>query len=602
MTDEVKYLPIEFKPGISRDLTEYASENSWYSMDKVRFRKGYPQSIGGWQKITPNYFKGIARRNIEWSLLNGTDLLGLGTHSHVYIWQGGVFNNITPVSVSASTTNILNTTAGAVSVVVSIPSHGRSVGDYYYVISQQTTVGGNVYLSGYDYEITTVNGTNSFTIETSTTAAATSTAAGGSLNYLLQIQTGYQENNVAFGWGRSSWSSGAYGTAVSSGIIRKMRLWSMNNWGEDLLFNYKGGSLYLWDATNGLGTRGTIVTAAPSIIDYSFIAQPARHCVAIGTTDVSSGVYDPLLIRWSDSENYNDWGVSAANQGGFYRLQGGSEVLGVRQSRTEAIIWTDAGVHRMAYTGSNDVFSFDQLGEQVHCVGPTATVDLGGVLYWMGDQGFFSYDGQIKQLPCTIQKDIFDYDGEFQIDLTQKEKVFAGTNTTFGEIIWFYQSVFSTTSEVDRYVIYNYLENLWYYGTLDRTTWLDVGINGAVLATGTDGFIYTHELGLTADNAPLDSYIESAPFDLGDGDKMLFVDRIVPDFQLTGSLGVTFTTRKYPNAPEEIKGPYIVEPTTTKIDLRTRGRQAKIRIGTSAVGSAWKLGKLRVRVKEDGGR
>jgi hypothetical protein len=275
-------------------------------------------------------------------------------------------------------------------------------------------------------------------------------------------------------------------------------------------------------------------------------------------------------------------------------------VYGLHEAKAETMIWTDDAIWSMKYVGEPYWFGFDKLAGNCQLLSPMASTDVGGTVFWMGHGNFFKYDGTVTPLQCTLQKDVFTVDGLYAVDMRQREKTFCGTNDAHGEVIWLYQSVASTTGEVDRYVIYNYVEDIWYWGSIERTTWLDVSIVDSTLATGTDGYVYSHELGLTADNAPLDSFIESAPFDLEDGDKLLFVDRIVPDFSLTGSVAISFTTREYPNAPEVVKGPYIVEPSTRKIDIRARGRQAKMRVEENETGSAWKLGKNRIRIRDNG--
>lgn len=605
MSSEGKYLPIAFNPGIFRDPTEYAAEGYWYSMDKVRFRKGLPESLGGWQKIQPNTFKGTVRQIVTWSTLVGEKYVGLATNSHVYIWYNGTFNNITPVDSAVITSNdILDTVSGATSVTVHYPSHNRLVGDYTRIWAQGVSAGGTVFFDDglVDYKITSVPTADTFVVDSGVTATATSVSAGGNLWTQFSIHTGLQSNTFTGGWGRGTWGSDGWGEAGSGLVAQDLRLWSMDNWGEDLLLNYKGGPLYHWSAAWGLTNIAEVVTAAPSVIDYSFVSFPARHTVAVGCDAYGTGEYDPMMIRWSESEDFSAWGVSGAGTAGFYRIPSGSEIIGLKESKSETAIFTDESVWSMKYTGVSPYwFSFDKLGSNCAPVSPMCIQDIGGNMFWMGNSSFYTYNGAINPLVCTLQKDIFSYDGEFAIDLTQKEKTFCGINEQFNELIWFYQSINSTTGEIDRYVIYNYLENLWYYGSFDRTVWLDTGLKNNVLAAGTDGYLYYHELGLTANNAPLDSYIESAPFDIGDGDTVQFIDRIVPDFRLTGTVGITLTMKKYPGSDEEeVKGPYYVDSTSQKVDIRARGRQAKIRVGTSVGGSSWQLGKVRLRVRETG--
>lgn len=596
MSSESKLLPLEFKPGIFRDPTEYGAEGAWYSMDKVRFRKGLPETIGGWQSITPGTFKGIARQQLDFSTLNGESFLSLATNNHLYLWDGGVFYDITPVDTSVSVSNAMQVSTGAVSVIVSINSHNRDAGSYVYLSAASSV--GSLVISG-EYEISSVIDSNTLVIINPTSATVGGTGAGGTTTGYFPIQAGRKSNDIAYGWGAGTYGTGTYGVGTSIGVVKQLRNWTLSNWGEDVLANYKGGPLYIWDATTGKSSKATIVTAAPSIVDYHFISFPTRHCVAVGTHTLS-GVYDPMLIRWSSDEDYTDWTPTGVNTAGSFRIEQGSKILAVHKTKAETLIWSDDTVHTMKYIGEPFYFSFDKLGTNCGIVGPMAKADVGGTVFWMGSDGFYKYDGQITPLDCTLQRDIFSESGEFQYDKTQQEKTFCGHNGSFHEIIWLYQSVDSATGEIDRYVIFNYLENLWYYGTLERTTWTDIGVFNNAICAGTDGYLFRHELGLTADGDPLESYLESAPFDLGDGDKFLFIDRIIPDFRLTGPIQITITTRNYPGGEEVEKGPYTVEQDTTKIDLRTRGRQAKVRIATSITGSSWQLGKMRLRVKENG--
>lgn len=602
MSSATKFLPIEFQPGIRRDTTEYAAEGRWYSGDKIRFRDGFPQTIGGWQPFTGGSFLGFTRAVTQWSKLTGESYVGFGTNSHLYIWDKGSFKNVTPVDASVSLNNNLSTINGATSVIVSVNGHGRSSGDYITILNTDVIPAFGTSLSG-EYSISSIIDVNTFVITVSTTAAATSTGTGGGVNAVLPLASGLQSNIESFGWGRGGWGSGGWSEGVSSGgVIQELRTWSLSPWGEDLLANPKGGRIYQWDATTGLDVRATLVTASPSVVDYSFVASELRQVVALGTTDVSSGSYDPLLVRWCASENYNDWSVSAANDGGFYRLEGGTEIKGYVQSRNETLIWTDSVMYSMKYIGGDDVYSFSKLGENVSPCGPKSIIDVGGVVYWMSHRGFYRYDGQVNQLPCTLQRDVFSYDGQFSLDHTQEQKTYCGVNTAFSEVWWLYQGIDSTNSEINRYIVYNFREDTWVYGTLARSAWLDSGALETPLGFGTDGVLYYHELGLAAGNNILESYLKSAPFDVVDGDEMLLINRIVPDFTLTNQAYLTIETKPFPNGPVTQKGPFTITPTTEKIDMYARGRQATITVGSSAPDTFWRLGKVRLGVKTNGRR
>lgn len=597
--NEFEYLPLTFKPGVNRDTTEYGAEGTWYSMDKVRFRKGYPQSLNGWQRATPNTFKGIGRFLSCWTTLDQKTLVGVGTNSHMYLNYGGVYKDITPVSASGSLASGLNPTIGSTFVVVSIPVHGREVNDYVKIVTQTATIGGSLYLAGNDYKVVTINSADSFTIDTEVTAITASATSG--FSYESKIHSGFQSNNVAFGYGRGGYGSGAWSTPVSSGVIRKLRYWTGGNWGEDLIFSYSNGPIYHWDATNGVDVPGTLISQAPSMNRFIGIDDVGNQVISYGTIDIATSTFDPMLVRWCSDEDYTDWIPSGINTAGDKRLQGGSVINGVQQTKSETLVWTDLNLFSQKFIGT-DGYSFEKLGEKCGMMGPNSSVDIGGSIFWMGPNGFWVYNGQVVPLMCTIQKDVFDDDGAFRVDKLQTEKVFCGHNSKFKEVIWLYQSVLSTTDDCDRYIIYNYLEELWSYGTLDRSCWLDAGIlpNPIALSSEGNGQMFNHELGLLADNDPIDSYIESAPFDIGDGDELLFVDKFVPDFKLTGSVNITLNFQKYPNAQVVTKGPYTFTTDTTKVDVRGRGRQVSVRIGTSAAGSFWQLGKTRIHARTDG--
>lgn len=594
-------VPIEFTPGLDRDNTEYAKEGKWYSADKVRFKAGSPETIGNWQGYFENQFKGIARKQIQWSLLNGQNLVGIGTHSHLYAWNGGTFYDLTPVCVSNTFPGIINTYAGETSIMVSANNHGRTVGSY--IIFDSASAVGNVDVSGREFLITSVLSAHEIVIANTTVATITS-SGGGNVAFRLPVNAGLQSNTLAGGWGRGTWDEGAYGVPTdTSGIQLQMRLWNLNNWGEDLLANYKGGPLYYWDATNGLGTRAVMVTAAPSIIDYSYISEPTRHFMMVGTTNITDGTYDPLLVRWSSDGDFTDVIPSGTNTAGDFRLDGGSKCYGVRQTKNEALIWTDTTLFRQTYTGDPLYFSHENLGDNTGLMGPMAMEEIGGTIIWMGLNNFYKYNGAIEVLPCPLRKDIFDVGGDYRVNYNQKEKTYAGINTAFNEITWFYQSENSTTDEIDRYVTYNYVENIWYDGYFNRTTWHDSGLMDSILATGDDGYMYSHELGFLEGNEEFDTYLESAAFDIENGDELLVISKIVPDLDVRDKVQFTLYTKDYPNGSWKETGPFEVTQGTEKIDVRgARGRQAKIRITSSGLNSAWRLGKVRFALKKNGRR
>jgi hypothetical protein len=523
----------------------------------------------------------------------------------MYLDYGGNYYNVTPARVTSSGTDILSTTIGLTTVLVTITGHGAEVGDYFCVDTQASVVGGNVDLPSYDsYLITEVNSINTFTIETGIVADSTQALGGGLVDYAFQLTTGYQSNNIAFGYGRSTYGSGPWGSPASSGVIRRLRKWSGSTWGEDFIFSPSRGALYLWDATNDVTTRATLISQAPSENAFVEVIQPSRHVCVYGTIDIATADYSPMLIRWSSSEDYTDWVPSGINTSGDFPLQDGSKILGVQQTKSETLVWTDTSLYAQRYIGGTDIFSFEIIGKSAGLISSTASVDVGGTVFWMGPNGFWMYNGSVTPLECSISKDTFDEDGSFKLNRFQVEKVFAGHNAKFKEIIWFYQSEDSLTDDCDRYIIYNYQEDVWAYGTLDRSCWLDAGlISNPIAGSSTgDGQLYNHELGITADNDPLVSYIESAPFDIGEGDELMFVDRIIPDFRLSGggTVNISLNFQKYPYAQVQTKGPYTVDDGTPVVNVRGRGRQMAVRVEAADTTSSWQLGKTRIRMKPDG--
>lgn len=601
MSSESKYIPITFAPGVNRDTTPYGSEGTWYETDKVRWRNGFPQTIGGWQKESINEFKGVARTLTPWSTRQGDVLLALGTNSHLYIEKGGAFNDITPVSASTSSTDNLTVTSGETSVVVYDSTHGRLAGDYV-VIESDTTLGGSILLEGESsFEISRVVDDNVYIINPGVTAASSETSGGGSVVIDYVISTGNQSRMPVFGYGVDGYGEGGYSEPGTTGALTPLRIWSIKPWGEDLLVSPNGRGLYLWDATDGVFTRATLVSTAPSVMDYMSIDMVSRQVVAYGTVTEVGSVYDPMLIRWSSSEDYTDWETLDTNTAGEFVLQDGSKITGIQSTKNETLIWTDKALISQSYIGTPDIYSFTQLGLGCGLIGRNASIDIGGIVFWMGFNGIWSYDGSVKPIPCTLQKDIFDYNGAFAVDRDQADKVFCGHNSQFKEVIWLYQSVNSTSGDCDRYVIYNYAEDIWYYGTLDRSAWLDLGLLSNPIACGTDNSLYLHELGLSNNNEPFDSSLVSAAFDIGEGDEVLYVDRIVPDFEIVGSVDVTLSFKNFPSSSEIEKGPYTFTSNTAYKDIRGRGRQMKLVIEAEAGrNSSWLLGKMRLRTKTNG--
>ena len=601
------------KPGINRELTRYAGEGGWYDGDKVRFRFGQPEKIGGWQNINgvgdTTLVPGVSRSLFTWTALDGKVYLAVGTNSHLMVWYGGEYYDITPVDTSVSASNIISTSAGSTTITVSVSSHGHSTGDYFY-FTAATTVGGNVYpvsapLGG--YPITLVD-LNSFTIDTGVTAAATSVSEGGVVTGYFLLPTGVKSNSSNFGWGAGVWSGGqGWGTPASTAFVSPLRYWSMDNWGEDLVASPRNGAIYYWDSSNGVTGRAYEVSSTPTQNTQILVSPEDRHLISLGCPDALTSVVNPLYIRWCSQENINDWTASATNTAGDKVLSGASKIVAARRTRGQILIWTDENLYSMQQVGPPYTFGFQLIGTNCGTLGQNAMVEVGGRTYWMADERFMVYDGAAaRPLKCDVLRYVFE-----ALDRTQLDKIYCGSNTSYNEVIWFYPT---TSGEVDSYVIYDYMQDVWSIGTLVRTAWLDQGINSYPIAAGYDTSatkLYYHEFGNDADGQALASYIESNLFDLGTGQELMFMDRIIPDFSdrngdpMPGNISMTIHALKYPNTPasqEITKGPFTVSAHTQKIDMRIRGRHAYYRIDGDGINTSWRMGALRFRIAQDGQR
>ena len=591
------YIRKDLQPGIYRDSTRYAAEGLWYDCDHIRFREGRPEKLGGWQMVNGINITGVSRAIHGWNSLDGDSWVAWGTQSKLELLNGSSKYDITPVRSSSTVANPFNTTLNSSSVIVSITSHGAITSASVIFTTIASTIGGNVLIGG-EYVITSVIGTDSFQITVPTSAAATSASTGGaSVAYQFLINPGPQSNTPGYGWGAGIWGASTWGTARTTGsVVLAMRNWSLANFGENLLANPKSGALYQWIKASGTASRAVIVTAAPSVIDFMFVSQEDRHVVAIGTTDVSSGVYDPLLIRWSSTEDQNDWVTSATNTAGFFRLNSGNYTNGAINSRIASLIWTDKSLYNMSYEGAPYVFGIRLVDTNCGSISPHSMAEYGGSVYWMGQHNFFSYDGGgVKLIECPVRKYIYD-----RLDTDQGQKVFCGVNPDFKEVWWFYQST-SATGEIDSYVKYNIQESAWDYGSMARTSWLSPLIFQTPFATGSDSYYYAHEQGYDADTSAMNSWVVTGDFDIGDGTQIMYMDRVIPDFaDLTGNTTLTMYSRKYPATTATAKGPYTVTTATNLINLRTRGRQIAYMIQSNNSGDFWRLGSLRFNISEDG--
>jgi hypothetical protein len=729
---------LQFRPGLNREGTDYSNEGGYFDCDKVRFRSGFPEKIGGWIRLSNDTFLGVCRALWNWVTLNGANLLGVGTNLKYYIEQGGDYNDITPIRAtfttasSPTTNNIIKTTNGSNVITIDYANYGGISGDFV-TISGATAVGGIPATElNAEHQITYVD-LDTFTFTVASNATSTATGGGSSITMAFQIQTGLDVFIRGTGWGAGTWPSyinttltnpftatsagvsvltvtqaahglttGAYvyfesiasdpcginrlvlqkafpitvtssstytistviggftylttstaasggavvvstpvapvrgwGTAADVGLGQQLRLWTNDNFGEDLLIAPRGGSVYYWDATTGISVRALLLNTAstnagfqgqfvPNTTNQIIGSSIQRFAICFGSNAYDPAVpnsqFDPLLVRWSDQENPFDWVPQATNQSGEYRLNIGSFIMCARSTRQEILVWSDAAIYSMQYLGPPYVWGFQLLQDNISIMSPNASVTVNNVTYWMGVDKFFSYTGRVETLPCTLWQFVFD-----DINKDQAFQVFAGSNEAYNEVWWFYCS--QNSNQVDKYIIYNYLERVWSYGTMNRTAWLDSGLRQFPMAAYPPGNkILFHEAnvddvsGLTP--VPIEAYIQSSDFDIGDGHNFGFVWRILPDITFNGSNSnqpsVTMTLRPRQNSGTPYgtadnprvqsaqnytsRNTYEVQEFDGQVYTRLRARQMSFRIESTGLGVAWQLGSPRIDIRPDGRR
>jgi hypothetical protein len=611
------------KAGVNRENTRYTSENGYYVSDKVRFRQGTPEKIGGWQRISATTFLGVCRSLWNWVTLGGQNLLAVGTNLKYYIESGGAYNDITPLRKTAATlgANPFATTNGSTTVVVTDSTGGWVSGDYV-TYSGATAVGG-LDLNG-EYQLTTIGiSTTTYSIQAATAATSTATGGGASVLAAYQINVGSPYAVPLVGWGAGAWGSGTWGIGTAS--TNQMRIWSQANFGEDLIFAPNGGGIYIWQASTSLTTRGVLISSlmgassVPTVQNFILISDSSRFVFAFGCNEFGSATQDPMLIRWSDQENYLEWAPSVTNQSSFLQLSHGSRIVTALQSRQEILVWTDSSLYSMQYQGPPAVWGVQLLGDNLSIAGPNAAAIASGVTYWMGIDKFYKYDGRTQTLRCDLRQYVFQ-----DINLEQSAQIFASTNEGFNEVWFFYCSANSFT--VDKYVTYNYAEDIWAYGTMARTAWLDSALRDHPMAATYSYNIVYHEQGNddneTATALPINAIIETTEFDIDDGDHFGFVWRILPDITFRGSdtasPQVTMTLIPMQNSGSGYNDPISlggnsnatvvrtatvpIEQFTGQVYVRVRGRQMIMKIESNQLGCAWQLGSPRIDIKQDGRR
>jgi hypothetical protein len=712
---------IIFRPGVNRENTRYASETmgnpnsatnvagGWYESEKVRFRSGSPEKIGGWARISSTTFLGVCRSLWNWITLGSLNLIGVGTNLKFYIEQGGVYNDVTPIRASSTINNNPFALTASTTVTVTDTSHGAITGDFVTFSGAVDIGSGSTNVTAavlnLEFQITVLTA-NTYTITLSVTpnaaAIAGSPGGGASVVAAYQISVGPEFQVPLVGWGAGGWGLGTWGNGVTSTIA--LRIWSQNNFGEDLVFNPRGGGLYYWDATNGVTTRAvlvsslggdvtftdssstglpTVVTATitftageglqfaggtlptgisaattyyvtavvglsfglldssgsaistsstgtdvyislienvPSVVSYSFVSDASRFVFAFGCNDYGSNVLNPMLVRWSNQESVTEWLPASTNQAGSVQFSHGSQIVSAIQARQEIVVFTDSSVYSLQYVGAPIVWSSQLLGDNVSIYGPNAVALGSGTVYWMGVDKFYKYDGRIQTLRCDLRQYIFS-----DINKSQNLQVFASTSEGFNEVWWFYCSAGSYT--VDKYVVYNYAEDIWYYGLMGRTAWLDSGLRDYPLAATYAYNLVNHEEGvddnITGTPVAIAALISSSEFDIEDGHNFGFIWRVLPDMTFRDSDGdltpqATMTLIPMQNSGSGANNPRStagtsnatiqriaaapIEEFTGQVYIRVRGRQLIFQMESNRLGTQWQLGAPRIDIKTDGRR
>ena len=599
-------ISLNFAPGFHREGTRYTEEGKWFDGDKVRFRAGKPENMRGHTKRVTTAFDGSARVLRTWSDNDTKKLAAFGTEKKFYVYDDTVGSNtdVTPIVSSTTFTSVFSTQSGSQLVEISSTDNNRVVGDYV-LISSSTTIGSNVVLGTSVYAVVSVSGNNEFFIQASTTAAATSVDVGlGTGQFLLK--TGSLAAIQGLGYGAGVYNAGTSVTgrrawnvaASSSGIVFLPTQWSIDTWGEDLLLNRRGSQIFFWDRdAAATPQRAVLVTSSPTATDSILVSPNDRHVIALGTTGFAAA-YSPLRVRWSDQEDYANWTPSVSSTSGEVDLTDGTRIVGAVRSRNQINIWTDKSLFGMTFVGRPFIFQFRQLGSNCGLIGPHGCVDFDGRTFWMSQDNFYMFDGQVKNLYSTVRRYVYD-----NINQSQFDKVYAGVNSEFKEIVWLYPSKEST--DCDSYVIYNPDENHWVYGTGKFTTFEDRNVFTNTITTSNDSFLYNNEPDdiFTADGATITNFIESSDFDFEEGLDIMFIDRIIPDYQINdGTIEMFITTKQYPTGPETLKGPFTINADTRKVDIRGRGRQARVRVSCNSNNTSWRWGSVRLSGARDGRR
>jgi hypothetical protein len=638
------FIKLQFKPGVNRDQTDYSNEGGWYECDKIRFRSGYPEKIGGWVKTTPTAFDGVCRQMWNWITTFNDNLLALGTDTKAYIENGGYYYDITPFgeALAGSNTFAVTNTSAVVTVTTTtaLPSW-LVTGEPVLVAGFVSALGGIPITELNTTHTITKTGANSFTFTVATPASSTTSVTGSGYTVQAEIEPGNAITIAGLGWGAGTWGRDAWGLgSTTGGINLPQRDWWFDNFDNDLVMNIRNGAPYWWvrgptdDPQTALATHaitlqdyadgeGYTASSVPVQVMQLLVSQQDKHLIAFGAVpfgSTSTADFDPLLIRWADQDTPGDWTPSTTNTAGDLRVSRGSRIVRALPTRQEILVWTDTNLYTLQFLGTTDVFGLQEYADNISVASPRSMASAANITYWMGQDKFYAYTGRVETLPCTLRNHVFN-----NINFDQSDQIVCGTNEQWNEVWWFYPTADSDYNNA--YVIYNHLERIWYYGTIERTAWLDtpirqypqaantpITVDGSDITTG-DGYIYNHEDGIDDDVDPMDSYIQSSDFDLDDGDNFMLTRRILPDVGFEGSTAaspeVTFTVRprNFPGSAfsaDAADTQRVIETSvgvyTDQVFLRARARQMALKIRSENLGVQWQLGAPRLDARPDGRR
>ena len=617
-----------FRPGINKEETDYSNEGGWVDGDKVRFRRGRVEKIGGWEKATANSYIGTARALHSWTSLGSERFLGLGTTNKYYIESGGTFNDVTPERKTSTNSITFAATDGSATITATDSSHGAVVGDFV-TISGAVSLGGNITASvlNQEHQITAVPSANTYTFTASATANSSDSGNGGSgVDGVYQINSGLDSYVSSTGWGAGTWGFGTWGSSSAISASGQLRLWTHDNFGENLIINPRGGGIFRWVEDNGLSVRATELSGVsgankvPTVGLQVITSETDRHLIVLGADPISSGsrtgAVDPMLVAFSDQENELQFEPLATNTAGSVRLSSGSLIIGGLKSRQEILIWTDTSLYSMTFIGPPLTFAVNLINEGAGLISPKGAINAPTGVFFMSKSAFYFYNGAVQKLACTVQDYVFS-----DLDLSQAFKCFATLNSEFSEVWFFYPSLEDATGEISRYVIYNYEEGSWSIGSLVRYAWLDTGIEDKPLATAklsSVNYLLQHETGANDDTNSMDGvFVESADLDLADGENFAFLKKLIPDLRFDKTLGTSPTPainmvikrRNFNNQDLTTDSTNQITESTTFTSLRTRSRQIVLRVESDDDNTEanrkdykWRLGDTRIDVEQSGRR